>query len=68
MWTLLLLAATVRSFAHMLLGISDRNGDMTVLSVSCWPPVLLDGCALNLLNDVMLDPLKVLSQFSAKIC
>ena len=25
MWTLLLLAATVRSFAHMPLGISDRN-------------------------------------------
>ena len=25
MWTLLLLAATVRSFAHMLLGISDGN-------------------------------------------
>ena len=25
MWTLLLLAAAVRSFAHMPLGISDRN-------------------------------------------
>jgi len=25
MWTLLFLAATVRSFAHMPLGISDRN-------------------------------------------
>ena len=25
MWTLLLLAATERSFAHMPLGISDRN-------------------------------------------
>jgi len=25
MWTLLLLAATVRSFAHVPLGISDRN-------------------------------------------
>jgi len=24
-WSLLLLAAAVRSFAHMLLGISDRN-------------------------------------------
>jgi len=32
-WSLLLLAATVRSFAHMPLGISDRNsitGDMGV--------------------------------------
>ena len=29
MWTLLLLAATVRSFAHMPLGISDRNNSYT---------------------------------------
>ena len=30
MWTLLLLAATVRSFAHMPLGISDRNSTIVV--------------------------------------
>jgi len=30
MWTLLLLAATVRSFAHMPLGISDRNSSISI--------------------------------------
>jgi len=30
MWTLLLLAATVRSFAHMPLGISDRNTSIKI--------------------------------------
>jgi len=29
-WSLLLLAATVRSFAHMPLGISDRNNRMNL--------------------------------------
>jgi len=33
-WSLLLLAATVRSFAHMPLGISDRNSRNKVLPIS----------------------------------
>jgi len=40
-WSLLLLAATVLSFAHMPLGISDRNSivfldDQAVLKLSIW--------------------------------
>ena len=33
-WSLLLLAATVRSFAHMPLGISDRNSVMETFRLS----------------------------------
>ena len=42
MWTILLLAATVRSFAHMPLGISDRNSILragTTLAVSAVAPL-----------------------------
>jgi len=44
-WTLLLLTATVRSFAHMLLGISNRN---TILSTCLsWCFVSTHFCILN---------------------
>ena len=36
MWTPLLLAATVQSFAHMPLGISDRNNGDVLFTVSCF--------------------------------
>jgi len=35
-WSLLLLAATVQSFAHMPLGLSDRNSCNTITAVR-WP-------------------------------
>jgi len=44
MWTLLLLAATVQSFAHMPLGISDRNSTYRRY-----------GNQLVMLNENMLD-------------
>ena len=68
MWTLLLLAATVRSFAHMSLGISDRN--KMVLWPKCegraefslhtknvrsvWFVVKRRGCCCNLSGGVAL--------------
>jgi len=46
-WSLLLLAATVRSFAHMPLGISDRNSTCDGL---CRPPLSLNfSCFVTLL-------------------
>jgi len=68
MWTLLLLAATVRSFAHMLLGISDRNkmvlwpgcGGRAEFSLhtknmrSVWFVVKRRGCCCNLSSGVAL--------------
>jgi len=69
MWTLLLLAATVRSFAHMPLGISDRN--KMVLWPECggraefshhtknvrsvWFVVKRRGCCWNLSSGVVLN-------------
>jgi len=40
-WSLLLLAATVQSFAHMLLGISDRNTIKVFMLQHCFPLIFI---------------------------
>jgi len=41
MWTLLLLAATMWSYAHMPLGISDRNSCNSKVEAAIGPPIFL---------------------------
>ena len=52
-WSLLLLAATVGSFAHMPLGISDRNSTTTSYP---FPSPVLIYCVISQINTVQLYP------------
>jgi len=60
-WSLLLLAATVRSFAHMPLGISDRNSAMVV---DCFNDIgfrRIRCCTVLYRSEVMVSSLPVMS-------
>jgi len=50
-WSLLLLAATVRSFAHMPLGISDRNTSSGVGAQCKWDRWVIVSCCNGLGNN-----------------